>query len=111
MAREAQQNGGVAQQGSRAAAAAGAGPAGYKPIKDSHPDATADAIAFPVAAAIAAAWRASTRAGLVAAQPKRPRRMGLCSEVADDGEKSGGPTRPSQLIREPQVLVPTPGSP
>ena len=32
MAREAQQNGGAAQQGSRAAAAAGAGPAGYDPI-------------------------------------------------------------------------------
>jgi hypothetical protein len=28
------------------------------------------------------------------AQPKRPRRMGRCGEVADDGEKSGGPPRP-----------------
>src|SRR2546425_8879544 len=27
-------------------------------------------------------------AGPAAAQPKRPRRMGLCGEVADDGEKS-----------------------
>ena len=33
----------------RAAAAAGAGPAGYEPIEDLHADATADAVAFPVA--------------------------------------------------------------
>jgi hypothetical protein len=50
MALKAQQNGGIAQQGSRATAAAGAGPAGYDPIEDSHADATTDAVAFPVAA-------------------------------------------------------------
>jgi hypothetical protein len=49
-------------------------------------------------------------AGPAAAHPKRPHRMGLCSEVADDGEKSGGSTPSSQLIRQPQVLVSTPGS-
>lgn len=59
MALKAQQNGGIAQQGSRAAAAAAAGPAGYEPIEDSHPYATAAAVAFAVAAAIAAAWARS----------------------------------------------------
>jgi hypothetical protein len=41
-------------------------------------------------------------------QPKRPRRMGQCGEVADDGEKSGVTPRPRKQIRVPQRAVSAP---
>ena len=44
------------------------------------------------------------------AQPKRPRRMGRCGEVADDGEKSGGPPRPRNRYVCRKAAVSAPGS-
>ena len=38
-------------------------------------------------------------------QAKRPRRMGLCSEVADGGENLEDHPRPREQIRLPQTLV------
>ena len=52
-----------------------------------------------------AAGAIPTSSAMMGVQPKRPRRMGLCSEVADGGEKSGAPPRPLRRYVGRQALV------
>jgi hypothetical protein len=73
---------------------AGTPPAGLS-VQAPHPAAATNAIAVAVERQLLAKVPA----------PERPRRMGLCGEVADDGGKSGGPPRPRWQIRKPRGLV------
>ena len=75
-----------------------------------HPGALAGAAAGPAGRAIETTYAAeaalSNAPGIGAARAaKRPRRMGLCSEVADGGENLEDHPRPREQIRPPQRPV------